>query len=104
MMKKTEEYKLNVQDLMDMIPTATVAKQCDILEDTDGKIVDTLIRWVIDEKYVIYSGIRDVYSIGQNFEENFEFILKAKDYKKFVTACKARRNELLGKGANKKTR
>lgn len=104
-MNPKEEYESNVQNLMELIPTATVAKQRDILKDeTDGEIIDTFIRWVVDEKYAIYSGIHDVYSIGQNFEEAFEFILKSRDYKKFVTACEARRKELFGKSAHKKTR
>ena len=105
-MNPKEEYELNVQMLMEIIPTAKVAKQRDILKDeeADGEIIDTLIRWVVDEKYAIYSGIHDVYSIGQNFEEHFEFILKSRDYKKFVTACKARRKELFGKSVNKKTK
>ncbi len=100
---KTEEYNSNVQDLMSIIPTAMVAKHVFYLKDDDGTILDQSTRWVVND-YAIYSGSRGVYSIVPNFEEAFEFFLKAKDYKKFEAACAARRKELFGKGPNKKTK
>ena len=96
-MNKKERYQLNVQDLMDSIPESTVAKQLEILTDeNDDKIISRDIRWVVND-YVVYSGLRDVYSIGYDNSEIFKFVLKRADYKKFVSACQARRQELFGK-------
>ena len=96
-MNKKERYQLNVQDLMDSIPESTVAKQLEILTDeNDDKIISRDIRWVVND-YVVYSGLRDVYSIEPDCSETFKFILKYADYKKFVSACQARRQELFGK-------
>lgn len=94
---KKETYAIKVQDLMDSIPVSTVAKQVDkFIDEDDGKVLSRQIRWVVGD-YVVYSGIRDVYSIGASDSEFFKFILKSKDYKNFVLACEARRKELFGK-------
>lgn len=94
-MNTKEKYALNVQNLMDLIPESTVAKQVDILMDEDeDKVLERQIKWVVGD-YAVYSDLHDVYSIGTNFEETLEFILKVNDYKKFVTACKKRRAEML---------
>ena len=96
-MTKKEIYKLNVQDLMDSVPESDVAKQLDVLiDEDDDKVLSRNIRWVLND-YVVYSGLRDVYSIEADNSEIFKFILKRADYKKFVSACKARRKELYGK-------
>ena len=96
-MNKKEKYELNVQDLMDAVPESTVAKQLDVLiDEDDDKVLSRNIRWVLND-YVVYSGLRDVYSIEADDSEIFKFILKRADYKKFVSACQARRKELYGK-------
>jgi len=97
-MNKKERYALNLQDLMDLIPAvSTIDKQVNDFKDKDtGKVIDRTIRWVIGD-HVVYSGIRDVYSIGASDTEMFKFILKPTDYKKFELACEARRKELYGK-------
>lgn len=96
-MNKKEKYELNVQDLMDAVPESTVAKQLDVLiDEDDDKVLSRSIRWVVSD-YVVYSGTRDVYSIGFDNSEIFKFVLKRADYKKFVSACQARRQELFGK-------
>ena len=91
-MKINQEYKLQFQNLMDLIPVSSVAKQVDTLED-EGEVLDTSIRWVVGD-YAIYSDTRDVYTIGPRLEEYFEFILTRKDYKAFVAACNKRRAEM----------
>lgn len=96
-MKNKEKYELNLQNLMELIPVSTIAKQIDEFTDEDsGKIIDRNIRWVVGD-HVVYSETRDVYSINLSNSETFEFILKRPDYKKFVLACDARRKELFGK-------
>ena len=95
-MNAKEQYELNLQDLMGSVPTSAVAKQLDVIIDEDNdKIIDRQIRWVISD-HVVYSGLRTVYSIEAEDLEVFKFILKRADYKKFVSACKARRKELYG--------
>ena len=97
-----EKYEINLQDLMELIPVSPVAKQVDVLKDEDdGKVLDRATRWVVGD-WVVYSGIRDVYTIGTADTEIFKFILKRADYKKFVLACEARRKELYGKKQNTK--
>lgn len=101
-MNKKEKYALNLQELMDLVPVSTITKQFDGFVDSDtGKIIDRGTRWVVGD-HVVYSGIRDVYSIEPNDSEKFKFILKRADYKKFALACDARRKELFGK--NQKTK
>ena len=96
-MNKKERYQLNVQDLMDSVSESTVTKQLDVLiDEDDDKVLSRSIRWVVSD-YVVYSGTRDVYSIGFDNSEIFKFVLKRADYKKFVSACQARRQELFGK-------
>ena len=91
---KAELYSLNLQDLMASIPESTVAKQIDdFIDEEDGKILDHQIRWVVGD-HIVYSGIRDVYSIDCGDTEKFKFILKRADYKKFVEACEKRRAEI----------
>ena len=87
---KTERYSFQVQDLMNVIPTSTVVKHVVYVDDFRS------IQWSIDG-YIVYSSLRDVYSVGMDEKEKFEFFLKPKDYKKFVSACEARRKELFGK-------
>lgn len=89
-MNKKEKYALNLQDLMNVIPTSTVVKHVVYVDDFRS------IQWSIDG-YIVYSSLRDVYSVGMDEKEKFEFFLKAKDYKKFVLACEARRKELFEK-------
>ena len=94
--KKTP-YSLQVQDLMDLIPVSEVAKQVDAVRDEDtGKVIGRTTRWVVGD-HVVYSGIRDVYSVTPSDSEMLKFILKRPDYEKFVEACEARRKELFGK-------
>ena len=96
-MNQKEKYELNVQDLMDAVPESIVAKQLDLLiDEDDDKVISRSIRWVVSD-YVVYSSMRDVYLIGYDNSEIFKFVLKRADYKKFVSACKARRQELFGK-------
>jgi hypothetical protein len=96
-MNKKERYQLNVQDLMDSIPESTVAKQLEVLTDeNDDKVLSRDIRWVVND-YVVYSGLRNVYSVEPDGSETFKFSLKYQDYKKFVAECEARRKELYGK-------
>lgn len=90
-----EKYALNVQSLMNLIPSATVAKQVDILQNTTG-IDIRIIKWCIDNAYAVYSS-KFVYAIANDGTEDFQFSMKPKDYKEFVTACKQRRTELFGK-------
>ena len=85
---KAAAYSLQFQDLMDVIPTSTVAKHVDLINKK------RLIEWVVDG-YVVRSSMLDVYSVGYNDTEKFEFFLKLKDYKKFVEACEKRRAEIL---------
>ena len=74
-----------------------MAKQLDLLiDEDDDKVISRSIRWVVSD-YVVYSSMRDVYLIGYDNSEIFKFVLKRADYKKFVSACKARRQELFGK-------
>lgn len=87
-----QEYKLKFENLMNLIPVSSVAKQIDNFED-EGKVLDSSIRWVVGD-YAIYSDVRDVYTIGPRLEEYFEFILTRKDYKAFVAACNKRREEM----------
>jgi chaperone required for assembly of F1-ATPase len=101
-MNAKEQYELNLQDLMGSVPTSAVAKQLDVIIDEDNdKIIDRQIRWVTSD-HVVYSGLRTVYSIEAEDLEVFKFILKSADYKKFVSACKARRKELYGTKQRKK--
>jgi hypothetical protein len=96
-MNQKEKYELNVQDLMDAVPESIVAKQLDVLiDEDDDKVISRSIRWVVSD-YVVYSSMRDVYLIGYDNSEIFKFVLNRADYKKFVSACKARRQELFGK-------
>ena len=89
-----EKYALNIQNLMNLIPNATVAKQVDLEEfQTSTKHP---IKWSIDNSYAVYSS-RFVYTIANDGTENFHFFMKPKDYKEFVAACEARRQELFGK-------
>lgn len=91
-MRKTEEYKLKFKNLMDLVPVSSVAKQVDTVEYEDT-VVDSSIRWVVGDR-VVYSDMRDVYTIGPRLEEYFEFILTRRDYKAFVAACNKRREEM----------
>lgn len=91
-MRKTEEYKLKFKNLMDLVPVSSVAKQVDTVEYEDT-VVDSSIRWVVGDR-VVYSDMRDVYTIGPRLEEYFEFFLTRKDYKAFVAACNKRRAEM----------
>lgn len=91
-LSKKEEYLLNVQDLMDAIPLSTVAKFIKQFK-ADG-VTYRSIRWAVDG-YAVHSDTRDVYSIGPGDTANFEFILKVRDYNKFVEACEKRRAEVL---------
>ncbi len=103
-MKKSykEKYELNLQDLMELVPVSEIAKQVDVLKDEDeNKVIGHNTRWVVGD-YVVYSGIRDVYSIGPSDTEIFKFILTPVDYRKFIVACEARRKELYGKKQNTK--
>ena len=95
-----EEYELNVANLMELIPTASVWKQVDELE-YEGKIISRSIKWIIGY-YAIYSDLREVRSIEADDEEVHKFFMKAKDYKKFVQACNQRRQELLKQHGIKK--
>ena len=89
--EKQETYKLNVQNLMNLIPNATVAKQVDPEEfQTSTKHP---IKWSIDNSYAVYSS-RFVYTIANDGTENFQFFMKPQDYKEFVAACEQRRAEL----------
>ena len=87
-----KEYALGVQDLMNAIPTSTVAKIIDGFDDEDGPVYRS-VKWVVDG-YAVYSELRNVHSIDPDGNEEFAFILKAKDYNEFVKACKARRAEI----------
>ena len=92
--EKQGTYKLNVQNLMNLIPNATVAKQVDPEEfQTSTKHP---IKWSIDNSYAVYSS-RFVYTIANDGTENFQFFMKPKDYKEFVVACEQRRAELFGR-------
>ncbi len=84
---KAAAYSLQFQDLMDVIPTSMVAKHVDLINKKRS------IEWVVDG-YVVRSSMLDVYSVGYNDTEKFEFFLKLKDYKKFVEACEKRRAEI----------
>ena len=89
-----EKYALNFQNLMNLIPNATVAKQVDPEEfQTSTK---RPIKWSIDNSYAVYSS-RFVYTIANDGAENFHFFMKPKDYKEFVAACEQRRTELFGR-------
>ena len=89
-----EKYALNVQNLMNLIPNATVAKQID--EEKSGRYTSRTIKWTIDNNYAVYSS-KFVYVITNDGTEDFQFFIKPKDYKEFVTACEQRRAELFGK-------
>ena len=99
-LQQKQEYLLNVKDLMDAVPTSTVAKIIDGFDEEDGTKY-RLIKWVVDG-YAVYSDDRDVYSIEPDETESFAFLLKARDYKKFVAACEARRAETYKKLVVKK--
>ncbi len=88
-----EEYELNVQELMELIPTVSVWKQVDELK-YEGKVLSRSIKWIVGD-YAIYSDMREVRSIEADDEESHKFFMKNKDYKEFVKACDQRRNELL---------
>ena len=89
-----EKYALNFQNLMNLIPNATVAKQID--EEKSGRYTNRTIKWYIDNSYAVYSS-KFVYSIANDGAEDFQFFMKPKDYKEFVVACEQRRAELFGK-------
>lgn len=92
---KKEQYSIQVQDLMDVIPLSTdVSKQLDGERNKKGRVVNKSIRWVV-KGYAVYSGTRSVNSIAYDDSEQFEFCLKVKDYKNFVQACEDRRAQLL---------
>ncbi len=93
-MKIKEEYQLNVQNLMDLIPTSIVAKQTDVLKD-GRRIISRSIRWVVGN-YAVYSKSHWVHFINSDNTEQCEFHLKTPDYQAFVDACEARRAELFG--------
>lgn len=84
-----EKYALNFQNLMNLIPNETVAKQI------DEEYTSRTIKWCIGNSYAVYSS-RFVYSIANDGAEDFQFFMKPKDYKEFVTACEQRRAELFG--------
>ena len=88
-----EKYALNIQNLMNLIPNATVAKQID--EEKSGRYTSRTIKWYIDNSYAVYSS-RFVYSIANDGTEDFQFFMKPKDYTEFVAACEQRRAELFG--------
>ncbi len=101
-MTKKEIYNLKLQNLMALVPVSTVSKQVnDFIDEDDGKILERKIRWVVGD-YVVYSSLRDVYSVKNNDTEIFNFILKRADYKNFASACEARRKELFGKKQKEK--
>ena len=91
---KAAAYSLQLQDLMDVIPTSKIDKQVDKIADCRS------ITWVVDG-YAVHSSLRDVYSIDMDSNEKFEFFLKSKDYKKFVEACEKRRAEIFEQNKTK---
>lgn len=84
-----EKYALNIQNLMNLIPNATVSKQV-------GRYIHRATKWSIDNTYVVYSSLF-VYTITNDGTEDFQFFMKPKDYPEFVAACEQRRAELFGK-------
>lgn len=92
--EKQETYKLNFQNLMDLIPNATVAKQID--EKKSGRYTNRTIKWYVDNSYAVYSS-RFVYTIANDGTEDFQFFMKPQDYTEFVVACEQRRAELFGR-------
>ncbi|MBO7656894.1 MAG: hypothetical protein J6S80_04160 [Alphaproteobacteria bacterium] len=92
--EKQETYELNVQNLMNLIPNATVAKQID--EEKSGRYTKRIIKWYVGNSYAVYSS-KFVYAIANDGTEDFKFFMKSEDYKKFEEACEARRQELFGK-------
>ena len=92
--EKQETYELNVQNLMNLIPNATVAKQID--EEKSGRYINRTIKWYVGNSYAVYSS-KFVYAIANDGTENFQFFMKPQDYRAFVSACEARRQELFGK-------
>lgn len=92
--EKRETYKLNVQNLMNLIPNSTVAKQID--EEKIGPYTNRTIKWSINNTYVVYSS-KFVYAITSDGTEDFQFFMKPKDYTEFVVACEKRRAELFGR-------
>ena len=91
-LSKKEEYLLNVQDLMDVVPTSTVAKV--VRQINDGGKKNRVVKWIV-AGYSVHSDLRDVWSISPGDTEHYEFTLMVKDYKKFVEACEKRRAEIL---------
>lgn len=86
------KYELKVQDLMDLIPEASVFEK-----DTSIREFGVFLKsstWYVGE-YLIDSDMHMVWSLDANDKPVPEFYLKPTDYKKFVQACKARREELL---------
>ncbi|MBQ6735943.1 MAG: hypothetical protein IJQ90_00450 [Alphaproteobacteria bacterium] len=98
-----QQYQARVQNLMNLISVSTVAKQMDAIEDeTDGPFRKRHIKWVVGDIYAVYSYTHNVYSIANNGDEFYRFVITPKDYRDFVRACNARRTELLAQ--NKKTK
>lgn len=79
-----EKYALNIQNLMNLIPNATVAKQID--EEKSDRYTSRTIKWCIGDSYAVYSS-QLVYSIANDGSEDFQFFMKPQDYAEFVVAC-----------------
>ena len=88
-----EKYKEQVQDLLELIPTAPVFKQ-DLTTTVEGVVLPAF-KYTIDNRYTIDSDLRRVFSIEADDVEVSRIRLKSADYKKIIAACEQRRAILL---------
>lgn len=98
--RATIKYQEQVQDLLELIPTATVFKQ-DLTTCVEG-VVFPAFKWTINNEYTIDSDFHRVFSIEADDVEVSRIRLKTADYKKIIAACEQRHEILLAQ--RKKTK
>ena len=98
--RATIKYQEQVQDLLELIPTATVFKQ-DLTTTVEGVVLPAF-KYTIDNQYTIDSDLRRVFSIEADDVEVSRIRLKSADYKKIIAACEQRRAILLKEHQKKK--
>ena len=98
--RATIKYQEQVQDLLELIPTATVFKQ-DLTTTVEGVVLPAF-KYTIDNQYTIDSDLRRVFSIEADDVEVSRIRLKTADYKKIIAACEQRRAILLKEHQKKK--
>lgn len=91
--QEKEEYLLQVQDLLDMIPSSTV-----FCKDETFRYKEVVIpsnKWFIGSDYVLNSDYYKLCTLDAEDKEVPMWYLTKTDYAKIVHACKKRHAELL---------